>query len=63
MKNYKSIVKKKKKQHDEILLLGKATLNTMEVSILKSFTDWYISYDEFVSVDNVLWEYNEIKKS
>ena len=34
IKKYKSIIKKKKQKHDEIVLLGKAKLNTIEVLIL-----------------------------
>ena len=60
IKNYKSIIKKKKKTH---VLLGKVKLNTIEVSILKALIDSYISHDEFVSVNNVFREYNEIKNS
>ena len=63
IKNYKSIInKKKEKKHDEIALLGKAKLNNTEVLISKSLIDSYISYDEFVLVNNVLREYNETKK-
>ena len=36
IKNYKSIVRKKKKKHDKILSLGKDKLNTIEVLILKA---------------------------
>ena len=36
-------------------------LNTIEVLISKALIDSYISHDEFVSVNNVLREYNEIK--
>ena len=61
IKNYKSIIKKKKKKHDKIVLLRKYKLNTIEVLISKSLIHSYISHDEFVSVNNVLREYNEIK--
>ena len=57
---YKSTIKKQKK-HDKILLLGKYKLNTIEVLISRALIDSYISNDEFVSVNNVLREYNEIK--
>ena len=40
------------------MLLGKETI---EVLISKTLIDSYISYDEFVSANNVLKEYNEIK--
>ena len=62
IKKYKSIIKKKKKKHDKILVLGKDKLNTIEVLISKALIDSYISHDEFVSVNNVLREYYEMKK-
>ena len=66
IKKYKSIVKKKKKKHDMIVLLAKLKFNSMEVSISKSLIDSAISHDEFVLINNVLKEYNgmngEIKK-
>ena len=61
-KKYQSIIKKKKKKHDKIVLLGKAKLDTMEVLISRSLINSYISHDEFVSVNNVLREYNEMKE-
>ena len=62
IKIYKSIIKKKKKKHDKIMLLGKDKLNTIEVLISKVLFDSYISHDEFVSVSNVLREYYETKE-
>ena len=44
------------------LLLGKTKLDTIEVLISKALIDSYINCDEFVSVNNVLREYNEMKK-
>ena len=44
------------------MLLGKAKLDTMEVLISRSLINSYISHDEFVSVNNVLREYNEMKE-
>ena len=43
-------------------MLGKDKLNAIEVIISKSLIDSYISHDEFVSVNNVLREYNEVKE-
>ena len=43
------------------MLLGKGKLNTIEVLISKALIDSYISHDEFVSVNNVLREYDEVK--
>ena len=52
---YKSIIKKKKtKEHDKRVLLGKDTLNTIEVLVYKALIDSYISHDEFVSVNTVM---------
>ena len=45
-----SIIKKKKKKHNivsKIVLLAKATLNRIEVSISKALNDSYISHDAF----------------
>ena len=53
IKKYKSIIKKKKKKYNKILL---AKLNTMQVLIFWVLIDSYISHDEFVSINNVLRE-------
>ena len=42
IKNYKSSIKKKRKKHDKILLLGKTKLNTIEVLISTALIDSYI---------------------
>ena len=62
IKKFKSIIKKKKKKHDKIVLLGTDKLNTIEVLSSKALIDSYISHDEFVSVNNVLREYYEMKE-
>ena len=54
IKKYKSIIKKKKKKYNKILLLAK--LNTIQVLIFWVLIDSYISHDEFVSINNVLRE-------
>ena len=56
------MIKKKKKRHDKIALLGKDKLNTIGVLFSKYLINSYISHDEFISVNNVLREYNEMKK-
>ena len=60
IRNYKSIIKKKK--HDKIVLSTKYKLNTIEVLISKVLIDLFISHDEFVLINNVLREYDEIKE-
>ena len=62
MKKIKSIIKKKKKKHDKIVLLRKDKLNTTAVLISKALINSFINHDKFVSVNNVLREYNELKK-
>ena len=62
IKKYKSIIKWKKKKHDEIVLLEKAKLNAIEVLISKSLIDSFMAHGEFVSVNNALREYNELKE-
>ena len=44
------------------MLIGKDKLNTIKVLISKALINSYISHDKFVSVNNVLREYNEIKE-
>ena len=62
IKKHKSIIKKKKKKHDEIVLFGKDKLNTIEVLISKALIDSYIRHNEFISVNNMLREYYEMKE-
>ena len=62
IKKSKSIIKKKKENHDKTVLLAKTKLNTIKVLISESLIDSYISHDKFVPVNNVLQEYNEMKK-
>ena len=44
------------------MLLGKTSLNTIEVLISKALINSYVSHDECVSVNNILREYNEMKE-
>ena len=43
-------------------MLAKTNLSTIEVLISKAFIDSHISHDEFVSVNNVLKEYDDMKE-
>ena len=60
-KVYQSVIKKRKRNYDKIVLLGNDKVNTLEVVISKALIDSYISHEGVVSVDNVLREYNETK--
>ena len=62
VKKYNLVIKKKKKRHDKVLLLAVTKLNIIKVSISKALIDSYISPGEFVLVNNVLTEYNEMKE-
>ena len=50
------------KKHDKIVLLEKDKLNTIEVLIWNTLINSYIGRDKFVVANNVLREYNKIKK-
>ena len=63
MKRYESIIKKKKKKkHNKIALLAKSKLNSIKVLIIKALIDSVISHDEFILINNIQKEYNEIKE-
>ena len=53
---------KNKKKHDTIVLIAKSKLNSIEVLISKTLIDSNISYDEFVLINNVLRQYDEMKE-
>ena len=54
IEKYKSIIKKKKKKHDEIVLVAKSKLNSIEVLVSKALIGSVISDDELVLISNVL---------
>ena len=62
IKKLRSIIKKKKKKHAQIVLLAKTKLNTTEVFIINALIDLFISRDEFLVVNNPLREYDDSKE-
>ena len=62
IEKYKSIIKKKKKKHNKILSLAKFKLNSVEVLISKALIDSNISHNEFVLINNVTKEFDDIKE-
>ena len=57
-KKYKSIIKKKKKNHEKTVLLVKSKLSSIEVLISKALINLNISHDELlVLINNVLKEF------
>ena len=61
-RNYKSIIKKKRKKHDKIVLLAKSKLNSAEIIICKTLIDSNINHDEFVLINNVLKQFYDMKE-
>ena len=62
IKKCKSIIKKKKKKHDKIVLLAKTKLNSIEVLISKALANSNVSHDEFVLINYMLQEYDDMKE-
>ena len=56
------ILGKRDRNHNKILLLAKFKLNRIEVLISEASIDSNISDDEFVSINNVLKEYGNMKE-
>ena len=61
-KKYKSIIKKNKKKLDRIVLQAKSKLITIKVLISKILINSNISHDEFVLINNVLKEHDDMKE-
>ena len=62
IKNYVSIIKKKRKTRGKIVFLTETKLNTIEFPISKALIDSYINHDKFFYLNNMLRGYNEIKE-
>ena len=57
-----SIIKRKKKEHDKIVLLEKSKLNSTKVLISKALIVWNIIHNELVLMNNVLKEFYVMKE-
>ena len=62
IKTYKSINRKNKKKHHQIVLQAKSKLNSIEFLISKALINSNISHDEFVLINNVLKELYDTKE-
>ena len=62
IKMQESIIKKKRRKHDKIVLLAKTKLSAIKVLIFNALLDSNFNHDEFVPVNNVLREYNEVRE-
>ena len=54
IKNYKSIITKKRKKHDKIILIAKYKLNSIEVLISKALIDSNVNWLN-VNISNIDW--------
>ena len=54
---------RKKKNHDKIVFLANNKLNITTTVISEALVDSYSSHEEFVSMNDVLKEYNEMKET
>ena len=62
LKSINQLSRKKIKEHDLVVLLGKNKLNSNKVLTSKTLIDLYINHDEYISVNKMLRKYNEIKE-
>ena len=62
IKKYKSVIKKKKKKYDKIVLIAKSKLNKIAALSFKVLIDSNVSHHEFVLINNVLKEYDDMKE-
>ena len=62
IKKQKSIINKKKKKHEKIVLFAKSKLNSIEVLIFKTSINSNNSHDEFNLTNDVLKEYDNMKE-
>ena len=60
IKRYKSIIKKKDKKHDKIALPAKSKMNRIKAIIFKDLIDSNISHYQFVLINIVLKEYDDM---
>ena len=58
-----NITRKKKKKHDEILMLAKSKLNSIDALISQSLIDMDISHEEFITILNEKDRYKMMKNN
>ena len=56
-----NITRNKKKKHDEILMLAKSKLNSIETLISQALIDMEISHEEFITILNEKDKYEKMK--
>ena len=63
VKKLLSITRKKKKKHDNILMLAKSKVNSIEALISQELLDMQISYEEFVAIFKERDKYEKMKEN
>ena len=53
----------KRKEHNKLVLLAKAKINSVEILISKALIDSYINQNKSVLVNNVLRKYDDMKEA
>ena len=61
LKKLLNITRNKKKKHDEILMLAKTKLNSIETLISQALIDMVISHEEFITILNEKDKYEKMK--
>ena len=49
-------------KHDKIVLLAKSQLNSIEVLVSKALIDSSISHAQFILINNIIKEYDDMKE-
>ena len=62
IKKCKSMIKKRKKKHDKMILLGKSKLSSIEVLVSLTLIDSNIIHDKLILINNVLKEFYDTKE-
>ena len=63
IKKLLSITRNKKKKHDEILVLAKSKLNSIESLVSQALIDMEISHEEFITILNEKEKYEKMKEN
>ena len=62
IKKCKSMINKRKKKHDKMVLLGKSKLSSIEVLVSLTLIDSNIIHDELILINNVLKAFYDTKE-
>ena len=63
MKKLLSMTRKKKKKHDQILMLAKSKFNSIETLISQALIDMDISHEEFIAIFKEKDRYEKMKEN